>query len=331
MMHKSAMLDAFALAALFTHGSTDTISDAQALELKCKLIDTLLIGENCGYCQPHPEEGEAGQGQHKDDYYYDPWIGVNDVKDRLCAFAEACVGKKEQHGLLVLHPDNDVYQTIVTTMPTMRIAMSRYWGERERQYLARLLIKDIDRHSYKMHCSTDNCAQQSIEAVGDGASHSNSDNLCKFRFGPCSNSGCDATFSFLHQIRHDEEDCQYKILPCPNGCGVELCRKDVPIHVRDECSLRPVACPLCEFGCQDIIQARDVNQHLNDSTDKHFRFMVNRMLEYQHQMTDMNDYIRSLEVTNSRLEKNLQLMSSEMMSITKRLGSLEKDKRSSRK
>ncbi len=74
-----------------------------------------------------------------------------------------------------------------------------------------------------------------------------------------------------------------------------------------------------------------MNQRLNDSTDKHFRFMVNRMLEYQHQMTDMNDYVCSIEVTNSRLEKNLQLMSSEMMSITKQLGSLEKDKRSSRK
>ena len=281
MMHKSAMLDALALAALFTNGSTDTISDAQALELKCKLIDTLSIGENCGYCQPHPE-GRAGQGLDKDDYYYDPFIGVDSVNDRLCTFAEACVGKKEQHGLLVLNPYNDVYQTIVTIMPTMRRAMSRHLGERERQCLARLLIKDIDRHSYKMHCSTDNCAQHSIKAVGSGASHSDSDKLCKFRLGPCSNSGCDAIFSFMYQNQHDEEDCQYKILPCPNGCVVLLCRKDVSIHVRDECSLRPVTCPLCEFGCQDIIQARDVNQHLNDSTDRHFKFMVDRMLEYQH-------------------------------------------------
>ncbi len=328
------MLDALALAALFAHGSTDTISDAQALELKCKLIDTLLIGENCGYCQPHPEEGEVGSKTDN----YDPLIGVNNVKDRLCTFAEACIGKR--HGLLAhIHHDsnNDVHQNIATSLPSMKKTISRYLGERERQILAQLLIKDIDRYSYKLHCSTEHCAQHLAEVVGGVESHSVSDELCKFRLVLCSNAGCDSKFSFLHQVQHEDEDCQYKILPCPNGCGVELCRKDVQIHIHDACNRRPAKCPLAEFGCNGIVQAQDVAQHLNESADRHFVLLSHRMLEYQTVMKDMSYHIRLLEENNARLERDLraavasnaqgkhdvETVSNDVKKMTKRLGTLE--------
>jgi hypothetical protein len=303
------MLDSLALAALFAHGSTDRISDSQALEMKCKLIDALSIGDNCGY--DNAREVGLGLGVHSDDFNYNPRVDIERIKDRLCTFAETCVGK-QHHGLLVLHPENDVQQNIVTYIPSMRRVMSRCLGERERGILAQLLIKDIDRHSYEMHCSTDYCSQ-----------HGTNDDMCKFRTVTCHNEGCDATFSFVHQIQHDKEDCQYIILPCPNDCGVGVRRKDIEIHVREECSLRPVTCPLCVIGCKDIVRARDVNQHLNDTTARHFRLIVNSMLENQNEVKCMKDYIRTLEEKNFRLEKNVETMSSEMIMITKRLASLE--------
>lgn len=329
------MLDSLTLAALFAYGSTDSISDAQALELKCKLIDTLSIGDKCRY--ENTREGEGGVHNNNDDDY-DPWIDINSVKDRLCLFAETCVGKR--HGLLahILHPDNnDVHQNIATYMPVMQTVMSRYLDDRERQSLARLLIKDIDRHSYKMHCNTDHCARHSTEAVGGVANSSGSDDLCKFRIVACSNEGCKATFSFVHQIRHEEEYCQYTILPCPNGCEVKVCRKDVQTHVRDACNLRPAKCPLSEFGCNGIVQARDVAQHLNDNADRHFVLLAHRMLEYQTVMKDMSYHIRLLEENNARLERELrttvashnqskhdvETMSTEMKKMSKRLGALE--------
>ena len=318
------MLDALALAALFAHGSTDTIYDAHALDLKCKLIDTLRIGENCGFGKAR----EGGVGNKIDDY--DPSIGVNNVKDRLCTFAETCVGKR--HGLLahMLHQDsNDDHQNIATSLPSMKKIISRYLGERERQILAQLLIKDIDRHSYKLHCGTEHCAQYSAEDVGG--------DLCKFRLVSCSNAGCDSKFSSLHQVQHEDEDCQYKILPCPNGCGVELCRKDVPIHIQDACNRRPAKCPLAEFGCNGIVQAQDVAQHLNESADRHFVLLSQRMLEYQTVMKDMSYHIRLLEENNARLERELraavasnaqgkhdvETVSNDVKKMTKRLGTLE--------
>ena len=331
--YQSAMLDALALAALFAYGSKASITDAQALDLKCKLIDALSIGNNCGYDKSR-DEGDEG---HTDNY--DPWIDINKVKDRLCTFAETCVGKR--HGLLahILHPDNntDVHQNIATYLPAMQSVMSRYLCERERQNLARLLIKDIDRHSYKMHCSTENCAQHSIEAVGGVTSSSDAINLCKFRLVTCSNEGCDASFSSLHQIQHEDVDCQYKILPCPNGCGMNVCRKDVPVHTHDACNLRPAKCPLSDFGCNGIVQAQDVARHLNDTADRHFVLLAHRMLEYQTVMKDMSYHIRLLEENNARLERELraaaavnvqckhdvETVSNEMKKITKRLGALE--------
>ena len=310
------MLDSLALAALFAYGSTDRISDAQALELKCKLIDALSIGDNnCGYDNAREVGlgvGVNGLGVHNDDFNYNPRVDIERIKDRLCTFAETCVGKRP-HGLLVLHPENDVQQNIVTYIPSMRRVMSRCLGERERGILARLLIKDIDRHSYEMHCSTDYCSQHGTKI----------DDMCIFRSVTCHNEGCDATFSSVHQIQHDEEDCQYIILPCPNDCGMGVRRKDIEIHVREECSLRPVTCPLCEIGCKDILRARDVNQHLNDTTARHCRLIVNSMLENQSEVKCMKDYICKLEEKNSRLEKNVETMSSEMITITKRLASLE--------
>lgn len=326
------MLDALALAALFAHGSKDTISDAQALELKCKLIDALSIGNNCGYDKSQDE----GEEEHTDDY--DPWNDINKVKDRLCTFAETCVGKR--HGLLahILHPDNtDVHQNIATSLPAMQSVMSRYLCKSERQSLARLLIKDIDRHSYTMHCPTVNCAQHSIDAVGGVTSSNDAVNLCKFRLVTCSNERCDETFSFLHQIQHEDVDCQYKILPCPNGCGMNVCRKDVPIHIHDACNLRPAKCPLSDFGCNGIVQAQDVARHLNDTADRHFVLLAHRMLEYQTVMKDMSYHIRLLEENNARLERELraavavnaqckhdvEAVSNDMKKITKRLGALE--------
>ncbi len=218
--------------------------------------------------------------------------------------------------------------------------MSKHLDERERLSLARLLIKDIDRYTYEMHCSTDYCARNSIESDGVASSSGSSDKpdkLCQFRLIPCSNEGCDVVFSFLHQRQHEEEGCQYKILPCPNGCGMEVCRKDIPIHVHDACNLRPATCPLLPFGCNGIVQAQDVTRHLNDTADRHFVLMAQRMLEYQTVMKDLSYHVRLLEEKNDRLERELrdavaanvktthavETMSSDIKKITKRIGSLE--------
>jgi len=313
----SAMLDALALATLFAHGPKNNITYAQVLPLKSKLIDSLSIGDNCSY------------DTQSDDY--DPWADIHKVKDRLCTFAETCVGKPGPL-MHLLNPDVN----LVSAMPGQRKVVARYLNEQERLNLARLLVKDVDRYSYKMHCRNGSCACVMREA--NGSSHDEDEDnqpSCEFRLIPCPNTNCNATFSYKHRTQHDDE-CGFKLLPCPSGCGATVPRNEVHIHVRDRCSLRQAECPLSIVGCTAIVQAQDVACHLNNHADKHLMLVASRMMEYQSFMKDMNDRIRLLEEKNGQLERELKrttlqsqskneakAISGDVKKLTKRIGTLE--------
>lgn len=308
------MIDALALATLFANGpKNNNITDAQAIPLKSKLIDTLAIGDN----------GSNGTQSHDGD----PLADIDKVKDRLCTFAETCVGKP---GLLthLFHPDTD--QNLVSAMPDRRRVMSSYLDEQERLSLARLLVKDVDRYSYELHCRNDSCA----DVMGSDHDESNAPS-CEFRTVLCQNEHCNATFSYKHATEHDDE-CGYKLLPCPSGCGTEVPRIEVHIHVRDKCSLRAAECPLSVLGCTAVVQAQDVGDHLNTLADRHLILVVNRMLEYQSVIKDMNARIRLLEDKNGQLDRELKRATAQLQSkneakaitndvkkLTKRIGQLE--------
>ncbi|KAL9180571.1 hypothetical protein ACHAXT_011024 [Thalassiosira profunda] len=310
-MLSEGMLDALALATLFAHGAKAQLADAQAIPLKSKLVDSLCVGRNCS------------------DEDLDPWVAIDKIKDRLCNFADTCVGKP---GTLTHLINPGVDQNVMSAMPGRRKAVSKYLGEQERLYLARLLIKDVDRFSYIMHCKRDSCSCANTSAAG---SDEEQESECEFRLIACVNEHCNATFSYKYRQEHDEE-CGYKLLPCPSGCGTEVMRKEVHSHVRDKCSLRAAECPLGMLGCTAIVQAQDITSHLNGQADKHFMLMATRMAEYQTVMKDLSAQVRLLEEKNRRLERRLQwsttqlqskdeakVATNEMKRLTKRLATLE--------
>lgn len=319
-MLSSSMLDALALATLFAHGPKNNVSDAQALPLKSKLIDSLSIGGNCT--------------NHNQNYEYDPGVDINKVKDRLRTFAETCVGKP---GPLTQLLNPDVDQNVVSAMPGRRKEMARYFNDQERLSLARLLVKDVDRYSYKMHCMDDSCACVLGETIGNlNRDDEDEDNLnCEFRLVPCPNPNCNASFSYKYQAQHDDE-CGFKLLPCPSGCGAMVPRNEVHIHVRDICSMRHAECPLSIVGCTAIVQAQDISSHLNNHADKHFMLVASRMMEYQSMIKEMSTRIRLLEEKNEQLDRELKrtvvqlqskseakVISGNVKKLTKRLGTLE--------
>lgn len=312
---KGAMLDALALATLFAHGPKGNLTDAQVLPLKSKLIDSLSIGANCSY----------GATENDD---YDPWEDLTKIKDRLCAFAETCVGRPGPVAQL-LNPD--VHQNVINAMPARRREMVRYLNDRERTNLAQLLIKDADRYTFRFHCRYSSCACAG-ESNSDG---DDEENLCEFRFIQCPNRNCNESFSFKHQAEHDE-GCGFKCVPCPSECGERIPRNEMHIHVRDRCILRRAECPLSVVGCTATVRAGDIPAHLKDHADQHFVLIAHRMMEYQSVMKDMNARIRALEERNGRLERELQEATSQLQSkndakatlnnvkkLTKRLATME--------
>jgi hypothetical protein len=273
------MLDALALAILFKYGTKYPASDARLLPLKFRLIDYLTIGHNYG----------------DDENDRDPSERMDEIKDRLCAFAETCVGRPGHAMAQILNPDFN--RNLEAAMLDARATVSRHFDERERACLARLLIKDVDRRAFKMHCWNEYCGMPFVDDDPPPP--------CEFRLVSCSNKGCVAVFSYKYRDEHDAE-CEYKPCPCPNDCGADIPRCEMNAHVRDKCSFRQTACPLSTFGCNTIVHAQDVACHLNDHADKHFTLVANRMTEYESVMKDMRSRIRVLEENNARLERELK-------------------------
>ena len=64
-------------------------------------------------------------------------------------------------------------------------------------------------------------------------------------------------------------ECDHYPLPCPNECGQKnIKRKDMK-KTHGICPLEPLNCPFKDAGCTDKICRRDMENHIESSTQKH--------------------------------------------------------------
>jgi hypothetical protein len=105
---------------------------------------------------------------------------------------------------------------------------------------------------------------------------------------------------------HTTEECQLRIVACPNGCPSRITRKDLNRHVIEECANTPASCdnkgcdavltrgtaaehasccpvaPVpCDFaagGCTDVILRKDKNEHVSGQVSEHLS-MVGSMMK----------------------------------------------------
>lgn len=120
-----------------------------------------------------------------------------------------------------------------------QVARANVWRGQEIRALARRLLVAFD-SALSAHCA---------EAAGE--SHAAA---CKFRALPCTNEGCSAVFSALHEGRHDTL-CEFKIVDCEQKCGVTLRRRDMRAHCDGPCDLRRVKCAYSAVGCDKPVLA----------------------------------------------------------------------------
>ena len=61
--------------------------------------------------------------------------------------------------------------------------------------------------------------------------------------------GCEwkGTLSSIKAHLDSQSGCCYVLLSCPNSCGLDLIRKDIQVHLIDECELRTCECKHCGY------------------------------------------------------------------------------------
>ncbi|KAL7522713.1 hypothetical protein ACHAWX_007396 [Stephanocyclus meneghinianus] len=318
------MLDALSLASLFLTGMANSdCTDAKVLPLKAKLIDLLNIGTNCKHDVLLYEKSD----------HYNTMTDIYKLKDRLSTFAENTVGRP---GALAHLFQPEFGDNIVKAMPGRKELIStNYFSEDERIAYAKLLVKDVDRYAFQLHCQNESCVGNVNGNMAEDNAEAQKTTACEFRLVVCPNLNCNERLSFKYQKFHDEE-CGFKPLPCTSGCGMEVPRSEMSSHIREKCALRPAECPLSCIGCTTVVKAQDVSRHLKESSDQHFMFVANRMMEYQAMIKKLNGRIQILEERNAQLEleirgrtahvsmkKDTDNLLNEVKKLTKRISALE--------
>jgi hypothetical protein len=101
----------------------------------------------------------------------------------------------------------------------------------ERLGLARAVVRRLD-SLFEYHCSVPLCGVD-----------------CVFAVQRCPHEGCTARFSRKWWAEHDQS-CVHKVVPCALQCGRCLPVHACADHVKNDCIMRPVACPFERMGCK---------------------------------------------------------------------------------
>ena len=109
--------------------------------------------------------------------------------------------------------------------------------------------------------------------------------------------------SRMYLDQHDGE-CPFKIIKCE--CGENLRRHELEIHLAQSCKLREVECPFKKIGCTKVVRACNIQKHLAEEVNTHLLLAMNRMLEYQDVINNLNIRVLSLEDQNKELKATLE-------------------------
>jgi len=79
----------------------------------------------------------------------------------------------------------------------------------------------------------------------------------------CTNrqTGCEWKGELNELDSHLKQTCEFQVIDCPNQCGEQIQRRDLPNHTKETCKCREYTCELCQFiGGYTFV----ITQHLNE-------------------------------------------------------------------
>ncbi|XP_064385532.1 TNF receptor-associated factor 5-like [Halichondria panicea] len=116
--------------------------------------------------------------------------------------------------------------------------------------------------------------------------------------------------------------CSKYLVECPNECRVALLeRGQLERHLR-ECPLAMVECELKELGCEEVVQRKDADKHMEQAAQKHLRLSTSYFIKNQKRQDEKIANLQ--EDINAKLrEKNEELIIID--NLRQRYGKLEEE------
>ena len=102
-------------------------------------------------------------------------------------------------------------------------------------------------HSFCYECISKekcpfNCVKKNLKPASNGIT--NLLNNLKFK---CINEGCDEEINYI-DIKTHENICPFQKMICPNQqCGLQVLKKDLENHIKDECNYTMITCENCGY------------------------------------------------------------------------------------
>ncbi len=257
------LLETLSLATLLKRDAQQTLTDAVALPLKDKLIDSL------GIASPAPAWSSKVH----------PSVRLQNLLEELDKFP------RSQQSVLASFTTGDASSTLKGMAERMVLVSNQYFHKDEREAISDIVICQLDPEC-ELHCGRNAC----------------SDEECEYFRIACPNYGCDQMVSRKLVDRHVDMKCGFTVVECPNECGESFPRNQRESHLANACGLRASQCPFYALGCSVIVPARDRVQHVEENASSHLLLAAKKMEDYQKRLKILESNAATLERENVELK-----------------------------
>ena len=117
------------------------------------------------------------------------------------------------------------------------------------------------------------------------------------------------------QRKNHYAECGHYPLPCPNECGVRnIKRKNIETHC-GICPLEPLDCPFKDAGCTDKICRRDMENHIESSTQKHLLMVFKSHQDLARKNKELINELKKLRKSHQDLTRKNKELSNELKKL----------------
>ncbi|XP_057315486.1 TNF receptor-associated factor 3-like isoform X2 [Hydractinia symbiolongicarpus] len=199
--------------------------------------------------------------------------------------------------------------------------------------------------SLKVKCVNTRAGCDWCGEVSNMKDHQN--NTCEFQNVVCDSNGCSFKARKFEMTCH-KKSCNFRMvlcdycqennvyndipahlrtcpcypLICSNACGESIPRKDMISHLQDRCPLRLVDCTFKQAGCDIVVTASEINNHVSNALHDHLNLVFKHSLEMklvielsQKEATDAKHQLAETQNRLDATQKEFKVMQENLSAI----------------